>query len=173
MAKKFSLILLLSALSLLSCDRIKTKGQNLTNTAKEKVINKSNDIADKISPAFDAYHADTKYNKQRFSEFLKVEITPDIKNIFCFDDAMGIDADYQFSFNCEAASAERIIAIHKLILDNETTDYAFGLQNDFDWWDKEKIKTLQLYSWRGEHQYFKYFWYDKVEQRAYFFDFDM
>jgi hypothetical protein len=53
------------------------------------------------------------------------------------------------------------------------TDYAFGLQHGFEWWDKKKNEKLDLYSWRGGHQYFKCFWYDKTEQKAYYFDFDM
>ena len=63
---------------------------------------------DKISPKFDAYHPDTEFNKKRFKDFLKVALSPDIKNIYCFDDAIGIDADYQFSFNCNKSTAELI-----------------------------------------------------------------
>ena len=83
-----------------SCNRIKNKGEELVDKTKAKVIDKSNDLIDKVSPKFDTNKADTKYNKKRFLDFLKVEITPDIKNIYCFDDAIGIDASYQFSFNC-------------------------------------------------------------------------
>lgn len=145
-------------MTLVSCNRIKNKGQELAN---------------KVVPRFDAYEADTKFNKEHFTDFLKVDLTPDIKNIYCFDDAIGIDADYQFSFNCDSTTARKIINKHKLKRDKTTKDYAFGLQNDFEWWDKKKIEKLDLYSWQGEHQYFKYFWYDNTEQKAYYFDFDM
>lgn len=160
-------------LGLTACERFKHKGQTLANEAETTLKNKSDDFIDKVMPRFDAYLADTKYNKKRFKEFLEVELTPDVKNIYCFDDAIGIDADYQFVFNCNAATAQRIIEKQQLKLDKETSDYAFGLQNDFKWWNKAKIATLDLYSWQGEHQYFKYFWYDKVEQKAYYFEFDM
>jgi hypothetical protein len=68
-----------------------------------------------------------------------------------------------------------LIAKHKLTLNTKATDidYGFGMQNDFDWWDKNKIKNLQLYSWEGTNRFYKYFWYDTNEQKAYYFEFDM
>uniref|UniRef100_UPI0023F1087C hypothetical protein n=1 Tax=Flavobacterium filum TaxID=370974 RepID=UPI0023F1087C len=159
------------ALTIFSCNRIKNKGQEISDKTDEKV--KAKNLFEKVFPHFDAYKPDTKFNKERFKDFIKVDITPDIKNIYCFDDAIGIDADYMFSFNCDTTTARKIIEKHQLKLDKETTDYGFGLQHDFDWWDKKKIEKLELYSWQGENQYFKYFWYDKTEEKAYYFDFDM
>jgi hypothetical protein len=161
------------SLTIISCERIKNKGQELADKTEEKVKDKSKDLVDKVVPQFDAYKPDTKFNKERFKDFLQVDLTADIKNIYCFDDAIGIDADYMFSFSCNITTARKIIEKHQLKLDKETTDYAFGLQHDFDWWDKKKIKKLDLYSWQGDHQYFKYFWFDKTEGKAYYFDFDM
>jgi len=166
---KQTVYIVLFILSFVSCDRIKNKGKELIG----KVEDKSESLADKVSPRFDAYAPDTKYNKERFRDFLQVEITPDVKNIYCFDDAVGIDADYQFSFNCDTSTVRRIIEKHKFTLDKETTEYAFGLQHDFDWWDKEKIEKLDLYSWTDKQQYLKYFWYDTAEQKAYYFDYDL
>ena len=160
-------------LTLVSCERMRDKGKNLIDKTEQKVKDKSKDVVDKVVPHFDAYQADTKYNKERFKDFLQVDLTPDIKNIYCFDDAVGIDADYMFSFNCNKTTAKKIIEKHQLNFDKETKDYAFGLQHDFEWWDKKKIEKLDLYSWQGEHQYFKYFWYDKADQKAYYFNFDM
>lgn len=170
---KQTLYFLLLLFIISSCERIKNKGEDIAAEIEEKVKNKSEDLADKVVPHFDAYTADTKYNKERFRDFLQVDLTPDIKNIYCFADAIGIDAGYQFAFSCDQSTAERIIQKHQLRLDSKTTDFAFGLQYDFDWWDKTKIEKLKLYSWEGEHQYYKYFWYDQKEQKAYYFDFDM
>lgn len=158
---------------LVSCNRIVNKGTELVDKTERKVKEKSNDLIDGVFPQFDAHTPDTKYNKKRFNDFLKVELTDDIKNIYCFNDDIGIDADYMFSFNCNEETAKKIIEKHQLTLNKETTDFAFGMQHDFDWWDKTKIEKLDLYSWTDNDQYFKYFWYDKVEQKAYFFDFDM
>ena len=82
-------------------------------------------------------------------------------------------ADYQFSFNCHKSTAALIIKSNDLKIDTATSDFAFGLQDEFPWWSKKKIEQLQLYSWKGEQEYYKYFWYDDREQKAYFFDFDL
>lgn len=173
MKQTFYIVTFFFVLTLVSCDRIKNKGQKFADKTTQKVKNKSQDIVDKVVPHFDAYQPDTKYNKEHFKNFLQVELTPDVKNIYCYDDAIGIDADYMFSFNCDTTTAKKIIEKHQLKLDTTATDYAFGLQHDFEWWDKKKIEKLDLYSWQGDNQYCKYFWYDTAEQKAYYFDFDM
>ncbi len=166
------LFLIFSCLTFPSCNKIKNKTKELADKTEQKAKDKSGDLTDKVIPHFDAYHPDTKFNKERFKEFIKVELTRDIKNIYCFDDPIGIDADFQFSFNCDSSTARRIIEKHELTLDKETTDYAFGLQNDFPWWDKKKIKKLDLYSKKSERNFCQYFWYDTKEKKAYYFDFD-
>lgn len=156
-----------------SCGRITDKGKELVDKVENKVRNTSNDLVDKVVPRFDPYNPDTKFNKERFKEFLKVELSPDVKRLYCFDDAVGIDADYMFSFKCDSTTASKIIQKHQLKRDKQTSDYAFGLQDDFTWWDKKRIEKLDLYSWQGEHGYFKYFWYDKTDCKAYYFEFDL
>ena len=174
MKQTLYILTFISAMTIISCNRIKNKGQELADNTKEKVKDKSKDLVDKVIPHFDAYRPDTKFNKERFKDFLQVDLTEDIKNIYCFDDAIGIDADYQFSFNCDSVTAGRIIKKHQLKLDKTSTNYGFGLQNDFEWWDKKKIEKLDLYTWQNaDHRYFKLFWYDKTEQKAYYFDYDI
>lgn len=158
---------------LFSCERIGNIGNEFSHHLKQKLNNEVELIMDKVSPKFDANHPDTEFNKKRFLDFLKVPLSPDIKNIYCFDDAIGIDADYQFSFNCHKSTAELIRKRNNLKIDTATSDFAFGLQDEFPWWSKKKIEQLQLYSWKGEQEYYKYFWYDNKEQKAYFFDFDL
>lgn len=162
--------LLIATLMLFACSRVKEEGKELLDATKQK----SADLADKVHPHFDAYKADTKYNKLRFNDFLKVPITDDVKNIYCFDDAIGIDADYQFSFSCSKETADKIIATHEMKLIPSKNDFAFGLQTEFDWWKLEDIKKLNPHIYQSEdEQYFKYFWYDTKKGKAYFFDFDM
>jgi predicted double-glycine peptidase len=156
-----------------SCHFINNKVEDLADKTEQKVKSKTEQLADKVIPVFDSEIPDTKFNQIRFTEFLKVDLTLDIKNIYCFDDAIGADADYQFAFNCNFETAKRIIEKHQLILDPKITDYGFSMQHDFPWWDKKKIEILQLYAWKGEHEFYKYFWYDKKEQKAYYFEFDM
>jgi hypothetical protein len=171
--KRVMYLLLLPALLLVSCDRIRNKSREVAGASKQKAKEEAEALADKLHPRFDSDTPDTKYNKARFADFVQVDLTPDIKNIYCFDDAIGIDADYQFSFNCDTATARRIIEKHQLQPDTSATDYGFGLQTDFPWWDKKKIEKLTLYKWKGDQEYYRYFWYDKKEGKAYFFDFDM
>lgn len=173
MKRKLLITLLLFSITLTSCNRLKNEGKKLYQSTKTKVKQKSENLSDRVFPKFDAYTPDTRFNKIRYRDFLHLDVSPDVHNLYCHIDAIGIDADYQFAFNCNPNTAERIIAINELKLDMETTDFGFGLQTEFDWWKEEEIQKLQLYSWKGEHEYYRYFWYDKKKQKAYFFDFDL
>jgi hypothetical protein len=173
MKDKIRILILLFSIYFVACNQIKSKTEQVISKAENKVKNKTNDLLDAAFPHFDAYQADTKANKQRFVDFLQIKITPDIQAIYCHADAIGIDADYQFAFHCTAATAQKIIEKHHLRLDTAATDYAFGLQTDFEWWDKVKIKSLDLYRSQNSDTYFQYFWYDKAASKAYYFDFDL
>lgn len=163
-------------IGLFSCDRVEKKIEQVTNKVKsktkEQLEKQTQRIVEKIFPPFDHNKPDIENNKKRFKDFIKVKLTPDIKNIYCFDDAIGIDADYMFSFNCDSSTSEKIIEVHGLTIDTINSDYGFGLQHDFEWWDKTKIKKLQKYSWTNGDRYFKFYWYDNEQGKAYFFDFD-
>ena len=171
------LAILILTIGLISCDRIKNKSEQVAEKVKEKTKSELREqtqkVIDKVYPPFDHDKPDTENNKERFKDFLDVEITHDVKNIYCFDDAIGIDADYMFAFDCSPETSMKIIEANKLTMDSLNLENGFGLQHDFDWWDKERIKNLQKYSWTDGNQYFKYYWYDKENEKAYFFDFDM
>ena len=169
-------ILILVA-GLIACDRIQSKTEQVVDKVKEKtkeaLQEQSQKVVDKVFPSFDHDQADTDNNKRRFEDFIKLNRTPDVTNIYCFDDAIGIDADYMFAFNCNSETSARIIAAHNLTMDTTNSGNAFGLQDDFEWWDKDRIAKLTKYNWTDGDQYFKYYWYDDDHQKAYFFDFDM
>ncbi len=171
------LSILILTIGMISCDRIRNKSEQVAKKVKEKTESELREqiqkVFDKVYPPFDHDKPDTENNKKRFEDFLKVEITPDVKNIFCFDDAIGIDADYMFSFNCNENTSNKIIEVHKLTIDSLNSDNGFGMQHDFKWWNKDRIESLQKHSWTNGNQYFKYYWYDKENGKAYFFDFDM
>jgi hypothetical protein len=78
-----------------------------------------------------------------------------------------------FAFECNASTSSRIIERNDLKVDTINTNYGFGLQHDFDWWDEEQIAKLKKYSWTDGDRYFKYYWYDEQNGKAYFFDFDL
>ncbi|GAB5466516.1 MAG: hypothetical protein Kapaf2KO_19520 [Candidatus Kapaibacteriales bacterium] len=171
------LTILILGLGFISCDRIKDKtdqaiGKFKDNT-KEEFLDQSQRVYDRVYPQFDHDKSDTENNRKGFVEFLKVELTADIKNIYCYDDAIGIDTDYMFSFNCNIETSKKIIITHKLKIDTLDLGNGFALQHDFEWWDKKRIETLKRYSWTNGNQYYKYYWYDNENNKAYFFDFDM
>lgn len=162
---------------LISCDRIQRRAKQTTERVKDTskgVIKRQKDrVVHKIFPPFDHEKPGTESNKKLFKDFLKVEITPDVKDIYCFDDAIGIDADYMFSFRCDSATSNRIIKVNELKIDLINTDNGFYMPHDFRWRNREGIAKLQKYTWTNGDRYFKYYWYDEEVEKAYFFDFDM
>src|SRR5690554_2062988 len=164
--------LLILTIGVISCDRIKNKSEQVAEKVKEETKDElrkqTQKVIDKVYPPFDHDKPDTENNKKRFKDFLKVEISVDIKNIYCFDDAIGIDTDYMFAFNCNNSTSKKIIEVHNLTIDSLNSDNGFNMQHDFEWWNKKKIEKLQKYSWTDGNQYFKYYWYDKENEKAYF-----
>ncbi len=132
---------------------------------------------ERVFPTFNSDIPDTEANKKNFRAFLKIDITPDINNIYCFDDAIGANADYMFSFNCDSITVKKIIERNELKKDSLIGNNAEGMQHDFFWWDKKKIRELERYSWNSNNEkkknIYKFFWYDKDNQKAYYFEYDM
>lgn len=161
-------------LGLCSCNRIKNKSKELVKQTEQKARDKTKEASDKLLPIFDSETPDTKWNKKRFAEFLQVELTPDIRNIYCFDDAIGIDASYRFSFSCESSTLQRIIDRHQMIADSVKLSEGIIFTYTFDWWQKDRIEQLQSYSWKSaDERVFKHLWYDNAEQRAYYIVYDL
>jgi len=145
------------------------KGTAVTVKLAKKII-------DPLFPPFDSDRPDTEGNQKNFRHFLQVAITADVKNIYCFDDAIGQDADYMFSFNCDTATAAAIIKKLDLSKDSLPGDNPKSMQHDFDWWDKKRINELTGYSWHTNTQrknLHKRFWYDAIAQKAYFFQYSL
>lgn len=173
--------LLYSALlftALFSCTRVKEKAaawsERARDKAHEQLEKQTQNVLDQIVPTFDHGRPDTDNNKQRFRDFIRVELSPDVQGIYCFNDDVGIDADYMFAFKCNSTTSEKIIRTHGFQPDTaRDRDDGFGLQHDFPWWDKTRIARLPKYAWTDGAQYFKYYWYDEAAQQAYFFDFDL
>ncbi|MNS30647.1 hypothetical protein D3C72_626830 [compost metagenome] len=166
--------LLFLAIVINSCDRIRSTTNRSIKEFKEVVSNESDKLVDKVIPTFDSYKSDTEFNKKRFKNFLQIELTSDVKNIYCYADEMGIDQNYQFSFNCDTSTVIRILQKHQLRLDTATS-YGFSaeLQKEFVWWKCNDIKKLPMYSWKGDNEYYKYFWYNQKTRKAYYLDFDL
>ncbi len=124
-----------------------------------------------VFPTYSSTRPDTLSNQQRFKDLLNVKLTPDVKNIYCFADYLGIDFSVQLAFTCNASTAKRIIEQQNLEVDTITNHDAFGLDNEFSWWNRQKIQLLPLHSWKKEGEYCKYFWYDEKRGKAYYLEF--
>ena len=157
--------------SLFSFDNAKKKANSIKEKLKEEVKNQ----IDNIAPKFDHKEADTKINKKRFEEFIKIKITPDIKNIYCYADIMGPDSDFTFSFNCNKSTSEKIIKKHSLILDSLNQSIgSTGIQHNLSWWNIKHIQSLKKYTFSTPNkQLFKYYWFDVNKEKAYYFEFDL
>lgn len=158
---------------LVSCKEVKKETIETYQEAKDQFKSKIKEGLNQAFPQFDAYEADTENNKARFKEFLQVEISPDIKNIYCHADEMGIDASYQFGFHCNRHTVSKILEQHELQpnLETQTLD-SRGVEDSFSWWDPSVVATLPKYTWEGENNFYKYFWYDSTAQSAYYLEFD-
>lgn len=164
--------LLLLAAATCSCDRIRHKSRELAHQAKQHAQARTKHLADKVMPHFDAYQADTEDNKKRFRDFLQVPLTPDVQRIYCFDDAIGIDAGYQFGFACDTATVRRIVLKHGFTRDQRPS-YSVRVGQEFVWWRWDKVEQLPRYYRAGDETYFQFFWYDSARQQAYYLDYDL
>lgn len=161
-------IFILFILTLYSCNRIKDEGIDIATKTEQKVKEKSKDVLDNVFPIFDAHIADTKFNKKRFVEYLEVELSDDVKDIYCYGDFLGIDYKVLFSFTCDSATIQKIIAKKEMELSTEAYDVGLHFEEEFSWWNKEKIKILKSYKYGKEDKFWEYLWYDKANKRAYF-----
>ena len=125
----------------------------------------------KVFPTYSSTRPDTLSNQQRFKDLLEVKLTPDVKNIYCFADYLGIDFSIQLAFTCNASTAKRIIEQQNLAIDIITNHDAFGIDDEFSWWNRQKIQPLPLHTWKKEGEYYKYFWYDAKLGKAYYLEF--
>ena len=174
---KFSLfflfILFMLTLGVLSCNKIKSKGKEIASKIKEEVKDKSNDLLDKAFPHFDYDTADTKYNKQRFEEYLEVKLTSDVKEIYCYGDFLGADYKVLFSFKCDSTTIQRIIKKKNLKPVQDINENGFGFTVDFKWWDIEKMKRLRPYKVGVENKFWQYLWFDKEVETAFYEEYSL
>lgn len=167
-------------LTILSCNRVKTKGQEIVNTTKEKaietkqeIIDQKNNLADKIFPSYDSGKPDTENNKKRFTEHLTIDLTNDIKNIYCYGDFMGIDYKVLISFTCDTSTINRILRAKGMTISQKDHDSGLSFSAELPWWHKEIIERIRPYKVGKEYEYWHYLWYDKKTRTAYYEEFSM
>ncbi len=160
-------------LTLFSCEKVKRKGSEVVDKTKQQIKDKEDDVVDKVIPTFDSEKPDTKFNKKRFKESFGFAPTQDISKIYCFDDQIGIDSKFLFSFKCDTSTRDRIIKHLNLVQAKEPNNYSRGLWESFPWWDSLKIVTLKPFWNKSDHEIYRYLWYDKDRKMAYYIDFDL
>ncbi|WP_143436592.1 hypothetical protein [Hymenobacter crusticola] len=150
------------------CDRLRNRKHRLTQRVRQFVFNKK----DRIFPGFDATQADTESNRRRFRDFLGITPTPDVKNIYCASDRLGIDASFTFTFECSPSTHQAII--QQLQLQPDTAIVAFssgGFSTNYAWWDKKLTEQVKPYS-RSQGALRWYLWRDEKRNKDYFLTFD-
>jgi len=171
----FTLYLVLCA----ACNRVRHKEKAIVEEAKQAarstkhaIVDKKDAVLDKLDPGYDSDEPDTKANKKRFKERLRVDVTPDVTNIYAYGDFFAIDYKVLMSFSCNQATADKIIAAHKMKLSQEFDD-GLGFSDNFNWWNKGKIAVIKPYKFGKELAYWEYFWYDKKTGQAWYEEYSM
>src|SRR5687767_9814732 len=85
--------------AIFSCQQVTTKGRETLDKSRQVMVEKKDNIQDKFLNRFDAYSADTRFNKKRFQEFFGFPPPEDVRQLYCYADRLGIDAKYQFGFH--------------------------------------------------------------------------
>ena len=160
----------------LSCDRISQKGKGIVDNAKATASRKADDLEDKIFAKFDSGTPDTRFNKMRFTEFFKFEPAPDVENLYCYADLMGIDSKFQFSFTCDTPTLNRIIEVEKLSKVQNEDSYTFeSILNptEFSWWSNNQIEDCVPFFRKDENRVYTYLWYDTLTRKAHYLTYDL
>ncbi len=163
-----------------SCGRIKEKGDAVVNKTKQtihkvgdKIETITEQVVDKTLPSYDSYTPDTDNNKKRFKEHIGIEPAQDVKNIYAYGDFLGADYKVLISFSCNSKTVAKIIQSKHMILTTDILDDGLGFGEEFKWWDKSKIRTIKPYKEGKEGEYWKYIWYDKESEMAYYEEFSL
>jgi hypothetical protein len=175
----YKILLLFFAVSILSaCGKLRQKRDSIfsetkksVNDARRKIAEKKEQLSDKIFPGYDGM-PDTESNKKRFKEHLQVALTEDVKNIRAFGDFIGVDYKVLMAFTCDSSTIRKIISVKKMQL-SVKGDPGLGFLDEFDWWDKEKMKLLVPYKKGTEAEYWEYLWYDPKTRQAYYEEYSM
>ncbi|PZR21375.1 MAG: hypothetical protein DI535_28400 [Citrobacter freundii] len=166
-------------LCMLSCGRIKRKSEQIADQAKEKIAEVRKNVQDKkeewiekFNPTYDYANPDTKYNKKRFTQYLEIVPSADVKNIYAYGDFLGADYKVLISFSCDQSTIDTII--HKKGM-QPAGRKGGGLffSDEFPWWDKNKIDSLEAHKKGAEYEYWEYLWYDAETKRAFFEEYSM
>ena len=159
---------------MVACNRAKNKGRELLDAGKGKITEKKDAVLDKVWPQFDATVPDTKNNKKRFKDFMHFEPGPDVKNLYCEDNRIGINSSFYFVFECDDSTVSKIR--HELKMTKDAEEHLpgwFGLGAcPMPWWDSATIVRIKP-DRAVDHKVYWYLWYDQKKKTAYLETYDM
>lgn len=164
-------------LTIVSCDRIKRKGDRVIDQTKEKIIEKKKAAIEKvIGKLFTKYNhdkADTKANRKIFADFFGFPVTPDVHNLYAYADELGIDASYYLAFDCNDSTIKKITQKLHLQAGTKESNFEGGLNSSpmLFWWDTAFLNNTKPFL-RQEKSRYWHLWYDKPNKKAYFLTFD-
>jgi hypothetical protein len=165
---------------IISCGRIERKGDQMIEKTREKVtqtkqkiVHKKDQLIDKAFAPSDFGKPDTERDKNRFREYLKIDLTKDIRNIYTYEDYFGADYKILMSFSCDDSTALKIVRSKRLQLSTEEHDSGLFFGEEFPWWNKEAIQKLRPFKEGKELEYWKYFWFDKKARTGYYEEFSL
>jgi hypothetical protein len=113
------------------------------------------------------------YNKKRFQEYLEIEPTEKVKNIYTYGDFLGADYKVLISFTTDRETIATIVKIKNMNLSEVETDDGLGFTEEIPWGDRDKIESLQPYKIGKEDEYWKYLWYDTKTNQAFYEEFSL
>lgn len=151
-----------------SCNKIERKSKQIVNKTK----NYTSRQIDKIFPSYDSHKPDTENNKRRFKTHLRFKPTGDVKNLYAYGDFLGADYKVLMAFICDSSTVSRIIQEHEMQLVNEL-DGGLIFGETFEWWNEEKIEKIKPYKFGVDAEYWKYLWYDSLNNQAYYQEFSL
>lgn len=162
-----------------ACHSVERKGKQLAEKAKQTATEVRDTVSkrvdkwvDKRFPAFDAYQPDTEHNKSRFSAYLKVPVTNDVKNIYAYGDFFGADYKVLIAFSCNANTIKNIVEAKKLHLEKELQE-GLIFSEGFTWWDETITQRVYPYKAGEEYAWWNYLWYDAATGKAYYLEYSM
>ncbi len=152
-----------------SCQKVKNKSQQVSHYLHRVVF----EGKDRLFPQFDSTRPDTESNKRRFKDFVGIEPSADVQNLYCNADELGINASYSFVFTCDSSTHQAIIRQLRLTPDSSTADFSTGgFATNVWWWNKEITTREKPYS-RQQKDLRCYLWRDQKERKDYFLTFDL
>jgi hypothetical protein len=173
MRQTISILIIIYIVELVSCDRIRNKGEEIANKTENKIKSKSVEMSDKVFPIFDSEVPDTKFNKRRFEEYLEVEISEDVDSIYAFGDFLGADYKILFSFKCSPETIDEIVKRKGMAVSEKVNDGGLMFSDEFQWWDKGATERIQPYCKIDSTKSHFYLWYDSRRQKAYYEQFSL